>query len=227
MPTIDIDLSAVEWATILIAVGTLLSAAILGATAVYVYRSARSALAGLEDARRTRHAQLVTDLSRRWDEPDTVESMMAYSAHGPSGISALARRLYGASEKEPPASEDDLRLFNTLNRWPSLIETIGVLNSEGAISSEVVYKMWGPGIVAAWKAWSAPVDTLRALDGYPASTFPYFQKLAGEIENRMAAEKKGREEDRLAASELRRKSEAEASAAQAAAEAEAPRDVEK
>jgi hypothetical protein len=189
IPKIDIDLSAVEWATILNAVGTLLSAVVLGATAIYAYRSARSALRALEDSRRTRHAQLVTDLSRRWDEADTVESMMAYSAHGPSGISDLARRLYGASKNDPPAKEKDLRLFNTLTRWPTLIETIGVLNSEGTISSDVVYKMWGPGIVAAWKAWSGPADTLRHLDGYPASTFPYFQQLAETLEKRAEAEK--------------------------------------
>jgi hypothetical protein len=137
------------------------------------------------DSRKTRDGELLTDLSRRWDETATVDSMRAYSTGGgPSRIIDLAKKLYEASEDDPPAAEGDLREFDTLNRWPSLIETIGVLRSQGAITTKAVHKMWGPAIIAAWEAWEAPVKTLRALDGYPSSTFPYFEKLAKKMQKR-------------------------------------------
>jgi len=47
----------VDWATWLIAVGTLLLAG-----------AAWCALLSLRDAKRNRHATLITDLTRRWDE---------------------------------------------------------------------------------------------------------------------------------------------------------------
>jgi hypothetical protein len=137
----------------------------------------------LWDSHKTRDGELLADLSRRWSDASMEESMMAYSLNGPSRITALARILYAAAPEAPPPTPDELLLFTKLTRWPLLIESIGVIHSHGSISTRAVYKMWGPGIIAAWTAWSAPVATLRKIDGYPA-TFPYFEKLAKKMRNR-------------------------------------------
>ncbi len=85
-----VDWSAVAlWIT---AVGT----AILAAGVIV-------ALWGLWDSRKTRDGELVTELSRRWNEEETLESKMAYTAHGPSGIVALLERLYVRRELNPRA----------------------------------------------------------------------------------------------------------------------------
>jgi hypothetical protein len=153
-------------ATVFIAIGT---AVLAGGVLV--------ALWGLGDARKTRYGQLITDLSSRWDSPNMIESIMGYSAHGPDGVVNLIERLY-PPPGGPAITRQDLSLYYILGRWPSLIEAIGVLHAQGAISSEVVYAMWGPGIVSAWSLWEEPVKRLRELEGYPGSFF-YFEKLAG------------------------------------------------
>jgi hypothetical protein len=142
------------------------------------------AIVGLWDARKTRHGQLVTDLSRRWDEPLTAESMILYSIHGHAGIVDLLERLYA---DDPEISQlysklgiyqKDLELYYELQRWPSLIEAIGVLRNQRAISTEVVFKMWGPAIASAWVAWRDPVEKLRQLRYGDPSAFRYFEALA-------------------------------------------------
>jgi hypothetical protein len=139
------------------------------------------ALWGLRDSRKTRDGELLADLSRRWSEHDMEESIMAYSTHGPTGIVALATRLYDLPPDAPAASYEDLKLFTKLLRWPELIEAIAVMRAHGSISTRAVYKMWGPSIVAAWKAWEEPAKTLRNLEGYTGG-FPYFEKLATRME---------------------------------------------
>lgn len=97
---------------------------------------------GFWDAKRTRHGELTTDLARRWDEPDMVESMIEFVFQGPSAIIALIERIYGAPGAAQP-TRPDVELFYTLSRWPTLIETIGVLHRSRAISTKVVYRNWG------------------------------------------------------------------------------------
>jgi hypothetical protein len=139
------------------------------------------AVFGLWDAKKTRHGNLLTDLSRRWDDPLTMESLMLFSEHGPQGVTELAERTYkGAS-----VDKGDLELFYDLNRWPNLIETIGVLWDEGVLDIRVIYKMWGPQILAGWLVWEEPVKKLRELDTYPI-TYRFFQRLAEALERELA-----------------------------------------
>lgn len=149
------------------------AAATLG-TGIVLVVTAVFALRALEDARGTRHGALVTDLSQRWDDVLTVDSMRLYTDHGPQGITELYERLYTGLVVP---SADDLDLLYRLGRWPNLIETVGVLHSEDVLSTDIVYKMWGPQIVAAWRVWAAPIYRLRELEEYPV-TFRYFERLA-------------------------------------------------
>jgi hypothetical protein len=172
-PAIDIDLSAVEWATILIAFGTLASAAILGITAIYIYRSAQNALLALEDARKTRHAELVTDLSRRWDEPLIAESRKLFGKKTAEELVEVVNEFYVTGD-----NDDE---YYKLTAWPNLIETIGVLESDGAISPEVIHQMWGGGIIVAWAGWCDAIQALRERAERP-TTYLNFGRLAEMME---------------------------------------------
>lgn len=146
-----------------------------------------AALYSLWEARRTRDGQLVTDLARRWEAPEMMEAIVEFADHGPTGISQLLDRLYPADPLAPLASTGDRELAYKLFRWPTLIDTIGVLASEKAISSEVVYKMWGPQIVYAWAVWAEPVQRLRDLEGL-SITYRYFEELALVMDRKYDAE---------------------------------------
>lgn len=141
------------------------------------------ALVSLWDSRRTRDGELVLELSRRWNEPETVASRRAFSEKKPAEVVALVNKLYPATatgETASPAaasSEDDLKTFQLLQRWPSLIETIGVLHDHGAISTDAIFKMWGYSIAFAWENWQDTVKILRERAAFPG-TFEYFEKIA-------------------------------------------------
>ena len=141
------------------------------------------ALFSLWDARKTRDGQLVTDIARRWSDPDMVGSLREFSEYGPTGLIELLERVYEADPTKPAASRGDLDLLYRLLAFPDLIEMIGVLVSEKAISTDVVYKMWGPQIITAWDSWRQPVARLRELEGY-SITFRYFEKLVEQMNSR-------------------------------------------
>ncbi|MEX2212453.1 MAG: hypothetical protein WD689_11925 [Gaiellaceae bacterium] len=131
--------------------------------------TAKVALDGLADARRTRNAQLVTDLSRRWDEPLMVESVNLSSKYGSREITDLVERLYDPPPDEPGEDdnrrrEKDLALYAKLFIWPNLLEMIGSLHAERALSTEIVAKLWGAEVIAAWDAWQEPIRRLRELE---------------------------------------------------------------
>ena len=143
---------------------------------------------------------LVINLSRRWDEPLIVDSIRAFSEAGVPKIIALFDRLWtptqlpkrGWRRRRALRSHDrDLRLFALLSAWPNLIETIGVLWDTRAITTEVVYKMWGGAIVGAWDRWERPVDHLRKLEDGDDSGggYRFFQSLAEEMRNEEFADR--------------------------------------
>lgn len=137
------------------------------------------ALLGFWDARKTRDGQLLSDLSERWDHAASIDSLVAFTEHGPHGLVILIKRVYGA--QGPATTADDLRLYYKLQTLPTLIETIGVLHDEGALSTDVIYKAWGPTIIGVWDSWREPIRTLRELDKSREQVFVYFEKLADEM----------------------------------------------
>lgn len=164
-------MDALEWATWVLAGGSLLAAAILGATALL----ARGAL---EDAKRTRHGQLVIELSGRWNSELIVKPLRLMGEVTDDEIVALVDKLYGPSGDA--SDEADLETFTTLAAVPELIEMIGVLASEGVISIAVINKMWRSRIVNTWEAWRPAAAKLRAHTMHPHN-YEYFEWLAGQL----------------------------------------------
>jgi hypothetical protein len=180
--------SSILIAVILVASDWLNSARVTAAATLLTAAGIFVALYGLADARRTRHAQIVTDLSERWDSEESAESQRAFLLQGSDAVGALFRRLY-----DPPQSRtlrefgSDLRLQTALLRWPNLLETIGVLHSTGIVSTDVVYRMWGAGVVSWWRSWEAIADELREFDKERPGIFRHFQKLNDDMEKHAAS----------------------------------------
>jgi hypothetical protein len=69
----------------------------------------------------------------------------------------------------PPPREDeadyerDLATWYKLSIYPNLIDAIGVLERENALSVELIDELWGSNIVDAWNLWTQPVVRLRTL----------------------------------------------------------------
>ena len=143
------ETSGPDWAAQLTALATLASAPILGVTAIFLRRAARAAVEQLDDARNTRHAQLIVNLSRHWNEVKRAAQL--FSAYPERKLLELVLQLYGGRPTDYPVDD-----FITLIEPPALIETIGVLEQEGGLALNLVDDLWGSTIVSAGVPGSAP-----------------------------------------------------------------------
>lgn len=160
-----------------------ISAGAAVAALVLVAITAWFALAGLRDARRTRHAQLVIQLSSRWDDPEIIRSASVAAEYTPAGILALFERLYAPKPKRAGwrcrrRRERDLAVYFNVFLYANLLESIGLLLEEEAISPNVIYRLWGAEIVGAWQdTFEEPVGFLRQAQQDPG-IYHAFEQLA-------------------------------------------------
>ncbi|HEX6700403.1 MAG TPA: hypothetical protein VF101_06685 [Gaiellaceae bacterium] len=139
------------------------------------------ALFSLRDARRTRHASLLTDLSGRWDDPLAVGSREAGGEYDSAALVALVDRTYSpppkATEQERRANADALfRLAASLN----LMEMIGALWIGGSVSTSVIQRMWGATFEAEWTRWEAAIRRMRELEHDPG-VYSNFERTAWKM----------------------------------------------
>jgi hypothetical protein len=166
-----------DWIT---AIATVFAAIFAAATAVLILISAILARQALRDSRRTRHGQLIIELTTQWRETFCPELLELYGHLGADGITRLVRSLYGPGRKMPTPTQ--LRQFSTLMRAPDLIEMIGILVEERALGINVVQNAWGLEISKQWTMWKSATRILRRAGGTP--TFEHFEWLAKEMRRR-------------------------------------------
>jgi hypothetical protein len=159
-----------DWPAWITAVSTLLTMLVLGITAIFVLR-------GIEDARKTRHGQLASDMARRWDEPDVLRAAMLQRDMGPEGIVALIEDLWAPNVEHQEHA--NLARWYELSVWVNVIETLGVFYDRGVITEDIIYKLWSTGIITAWETWRDGVSLLRKYEG--RETFRYFETLANRM----------------------------------------------
>jgi hypothetical protein len=123
------------------------------------------ALAGLADARRTRHGLLLADLSRRWDEPVMVQSQQLFARYATADLLELVEKLFGTGG----ATNEEREHFALLEAVPNFWETLGVLQQDDAITTTVLNQMWGDAIRNSWR-WEEPIAKLREA---PVRTFGF------------------------------------------------------
>lgn len=148
----------IDWAA-----WTAAGAAVVGAcaavfAAIIIVRTARYARDSLADAKKTRYAQLVTELSRRWDDPEIIESTSLGAEYSSLGILGLIDRLYSPrgerfARGRRRGRQRDLDVYFKIFLWPNLLESIGCLFVEEAISPTVVSRLWGAEIVGCWETF--------------------------------------------------------------------------
>jgi hypothetical protein len=161
---------ATDWAAWITAIST-------GVLAVGVL----VAVFGFWDAKRTRHGQLITDLSIRWEEQPIVDGLKLLGREQDAEIEALVKRLFAGG----PPNDADLNLYNVMLPVTNLIETIGVLANEHVLTKRVIYKMWGPTIVNVWAAWRLATAEIRTAQALQANVvYTYFEWVAGAMEKR-------------------------------------------
>jgi hypothetical protein len=144
------------------------------------------AILGLADARKTRHGQVISELSRRWDDALVLESLTLGREYGPKGTLELVHALWGPGVTT--RVEGDLVDWYKVSVYPNLLETLGVYLSEGVISEGIVYKLWGASIIEAWAAWRETTAALREVTETP-ETFKYFQELAERMAEHLSWER--------------------------------------
>lgn len=162
------------WVTAAATIGLVAAAS---ATLVVVVKTADVAVSSLRDAEKTRHGQLIVDLSERWDEEGVIESLKFFGAWTNEGLIELVEVLFN-QELRPP-TEEELDDWYRLTLVPGLMETIGVLAAEDVITDGVIHKMWGPLIVGYWNGWKPAIEQLRRYDNeYAENSYTYFEQLA-------------------------------------------------
>jgi Domain of unknown function (DUF4760) len=161
----------IDWTAWITAGASIVTAALVLGTAIVAYRA-------LEDAKRTRHAQLITELTRDWTHSVVVEAQSVHAKYAETGIVSLVERLFGPTKVKP--TDDELSDWSKIVVVANSIEALGVLASEEAITPETIYKMWGGAILTAWPAWDEAITKLREYDREP-DTFEYFEKIAQDM----------------------------------------------
>ncbi|MCW2974860.1 MAG: hypothetical protein JWM06_141 [Actinomycetia bacterium] len=139
----------------------------------------------LRDARKTRHAQLVADFSKRWDSEEILASSKLGREFGPHGLVELTNKLYGPNASAPPNPSNLADWYQAL-MWPNLLETVGVMVHDGALPRRMVYRMWGGPIIDAWRQDFSPAIAAHRQQKRDENIFRYFEWLAGEMEAQRA-----------------------------------------
>jgi hypothetical protein len=135
---------------IIIAVCTAITTAILFGSAIF-------ALWNLQELKQTRYADLIADLSRRWDEPFMRASRVSNSKNTAYEIAVIAARVYRGSAQ--PADEE---AFYELQALPNFIETLGVIEYDvHGLDILLIRRLWGSTILQTWDKWSRAVGFLR------------------------------------------------------------------
>lgn len=157
-----------DWPAWITAVSSAAGLAILAGTALFAYFA-------LRDARRTRHAQLIIEIQDQWTSREIRDSWEQYGLVPESGIVDLVTTLHKPAQ--PPATKEQLDTYYALTTVANLIETIGALASEKALTRKVIYKMWGGVITGSWQAWDTAIPLLREFQKDP-DIYHHFEKIA-------------------------------------------------
>ncbi len=125
----------------------------------------------LGEAKRTRRAGIMIELSKRWDETPLVESRRAFHEKygSPEKLGEAMERLYSAKSDE----------LYMLLRLPDYLEDLAILVEEGGTAKDVVRKSLGSVITTWWTRWEPAVRVIRAVDG--DTVYEHLERLAEQM----------------------------------------------
>ncbi|MFY9579560.1 MAG: hypothetical protein WAQ33_09570 [Gaiellaceae bacterium] len=118
-----------------------------------------------------------------------LEARILAREYGSPGTLKPVEALWGPLVTKPnPADVED---WYKISVFPNLMETLGVYVSDGLISEELVYKLWGGAIVSAWQQWANPIYRLRILSK-TQEVWVYFEYLNARMAALLEADRAGR-----------------------------------
>ena len=121
------------------------------ATMVVLLGSAVFALWQLQESQHTRSAELLTDLSRRWDEPLLRDARLIASRRTAWDLATLQRRMW-LGRGTPVDARDYYRLMPL----PNFAEAIAVLVLDvSGVSLANIDTLWGGTIIGIWESGSS------------------------------------------------------------------------
>lgn len=154
------------------------------ATAVVLFGSAVFALWQLRESQHTRSAELLTDLSRRWDEPLLREARLAASKLDAWELAKIQRRMW-TGRRSPTDEAAYYRLMPLAN----FAEAIAVLVLDvSGVTLANIDTLWGGTILGTWAKWELAIRIIRRKSGTPTS-YANFEELVEALKmHRIAAE---------------------------------------
>jgi len=135
------------WTDIVIAVAAAFTVAILLAAAFLVWHEVRC-------IERAREAQLLTDLSRRWNEEELTKSRKA-ARNYKNGV-----ELQKALQKLRENNEQE---YYDLVRLPDFFEALGVLVNSGCLSKQLTKDLFGTVIKHFYHLYGPAIQYLREI----------------------------------------------------------------
>jgi hypothetical protein len=135
-------------------------------------------------ATRARHAALMADISKRWDEDLLVEAReLAF----PFVDDPRLLRAYVSMALDKPGKK-----YVTLVRIPNFFEDLAILLRAHAISFRIVKDTFGLGLVDTWDRWSLAIQYIRGTEDDP-TIYEHFEDLAERMRARLGYTGRGPE----------------------------------
>jgi hypothetical protein len=141
------------------------------------------AIRQLNETVRSRHAALMSEFSKRWDEPRLVESRAMIQKYTPARLLLRVQALEGTM--------GSLNELQDLLRVPNFLEDLAVLEREGAISFEMIRLSLGGEYVQWWDHWKPTTAYMRGDETYDL-VFENMEGLAERLRADIARHNRGR-----------------------------------
>ena len=153
---------AVDWGEVTAIATSILAIGLLGAFAAAVFAARQ-----VQEARKSREAQMAAEFFRRWNEDPLVQ----------------ARRMVGQFES-PEALGEALAAYVAENapeayvlyREPDYFEQLAALERQGAFDFELIKLMLGRTLVDRWEMWKPALERVHG-----SGTYPLFEALAEKL----------------------------------------------
>jgi hypothetical protein len=156
------------WASVISAVAAFLTLIVISIAAAVAWKQ-------VQEAKSSRHAALMADMSKRWDEEPLAESRRQMNAFSPDQLRTRVAYLATTNDKE----------LDVLIRSPNFFEDLAVLHDAGAITFEMIRKSLGGTLVSQWDHWYPAIDHLRGDQKYDL-VYENFEALAERMRNELA-----------------------------------------
>lgn len=142
------------------------------------------ALSAVEEARRARNAQQMTELLRRWDDETNREVRLEIMHLALNGLPLLDHASGPGPDRLKEAivqlRADNSPAYRRLMTEPGFLEDLAIMVDYGGIDFEIVNLSLGYQIAYRWCLWRPTAVALREVKQAP-ELYVNFEKLAGEI----------------------------------------------